>query len=124
MLVSTDHPDFRGSIKTRLISATVRVEGIASARIMSPPILAPPAAESVNPERMDSQRRPSDREELRQNIAQLKLGEECLRRKRLLGGACNQDYETYSLPVSRVRPPILFLVMRMVLNDIASIDKR
>lgn len=69
---------------------------------MSPPIQAPRAADSVHPEPIDNQRRPSDREELRQNIAQLKLGEECLRRKRLLGGAGNQDYETYSLPVSRV----------------------
>ena len=48
------------------------------------------------------QRQPSDKDELRQNLAQLKLGDECLRRKRLLGSAANQDYETYSLPVSRV----------------------
>lgn len=49
-------------------------------------------------------KRASKGEELRQNLAQLKLGqgEGCLRRNRLLGCAANQDYETYSLPVSRV----------------------
>lgn len=50
----------------------------------------------------DPSKRPSEGEELRKNIAQLKLGDECLRMKRLLGGAGSQDYETYSLPVSRV----------------------
>ena len=65
-------------------------------------MLSPHDAESLQRDLIDNQKPPSDREELRQNIAQLKLGEECLRRKRLLGGAGNQDYETYSLPVSRV----------------------
>ena len=51
---------------------------------------------------IDNVKRPSEGEELRLNIAQLKLGEECLRKKRLLGSPGNQDYETYSLPVSRV----------------------
>jgi hypothetical protein len=73
---------------------------------MPPPILAPPGPDNIHHGVIDNQRRTSDREELRQNIAQLKLGEECLRRKRLLGGAGNQDYETYSLPVSRVSPPM------------------
>ena len=91
---------------------------------MSPPILAPDeAADRVHPGLVDTQRRPSDRDELRQTIAQLKLGEECLRRKRLLGGAGNQDYETYSLPVSRVHSnPSHFA--RIMPIDIASIDKR
>lgn len=70
---------------------------------MPPPMPSPHDAELMQRELADNQKRHSDRDELRQNIAQLKLGEECLRRKRLLGGAGNQDYETYSLPVSRVR---------------------
>ena len=53
---------------------------------------------------IDNHKRPSEGEELRLNIAQLKLGEECLRKKRLLGSPSNQEYETYSLPVSRVCP--------------------
>jgi hypothetical protein len=53
-----------------------------------------------------NERKQSEGDELRQNLAQLKLGnEECLRRKRLLGGVMNQEFETYSLPVSRVTPP-------------------
>jgi hypothetical protein len=61
----------------------------------------------------DPIKRPSEREELRKNLAQLKLGDECLRVKRLLGGAPNQDYETYSLPVSRVSPlpPLIDLIL-------------
>jgi hypothetical protein len=73
-------------------------------------MLSPHEAESFQRDLIDNQKSPSDREELRQNIAQLKLGEECLLRKRLLGGAGNQDYETYSLPVSRVLPlPYTFI---------------
>lgn len=73
-------------------------------------MLSPHDPESVRRDLIDNHNRPSDREELRQNIAQLKLGGECLRRKRLLGGAGNQDYETYSLPVSRVLPlPYAFI---------------
>jgi hypothetical protein len=54
----------------------------------------------------DEAQRRVEREELRKNIAQLRLGphHECLRKNRLLG---NQDYETYSLPVSRVTRPLL-----------------
>lgn len=62
----------------------------------------------------NNQKRPSEGEELRQNLAQLKLGDECLRRNRLLGGAINQDYETYSLPVSRVIIPSLSCVDNVV----------
>ena len=62
-------------------------------------------AETHHQHMIDNQKRPSEGEELRLNIAQLKLGGECLRRNRLLGGAGNQDYETYSLPVSRVIIP-------------------
>ena len=69
---------------------------------MPPQILSPHDADLVQREMTDSRIRPSAGEELRQNVAQLKIGEECLRRKRLLGGVGNQDYETYSLPVSRV----------------------
>ena len=70
---------------------------------MPSPLLSPNDARAPHRESMDvQQRRASDKEELRQNIAQLKLGDECLRRKRLLGSAATQDYETYSLPVSRV----------------------
>jgi hypothetical protein len=50
----------------------------------------------------DGDQRPSAGDELRMNLAKLKIGEGCLRRNRLLGGAANTDYETYSLPVSRV----------------------
>jgi hypothetical protein len=53
---------------------------------------------------MMDHKRPSEGEELRLNIAQLKLGDGCLRKQRLLGSPSNQEYETYSLPVSRVRP--------------------
>lgn len=67
-------------------------------------MISPHDAEPLQQDLIDNQKHPSDREELRQNIAQLRLGEECLLRKRLLGGAGNQDYETYSLPVSRVLP--------------------
>jgi hypothetical protein len=91
---------------------------------MSPPILAPPGPDNVHHGVIDNQRRTSDREELRQNIAQLKLGEECLRRKRLLGGAGNQDYETYSLPVSRVKPTNAPRVARIKTDRLASIHKR
>ena len=56
----------------------------------------------------ESIKRPSGGDELRKNLAQLKLGDECLRKKRWLGSAGNGDYETYSLPVSRVCP--LFLI--------------
>jgi hypothetical protein len=70
---------------------------------MPSPLLSPNDARAAPRESMEGHhRRVSDKEELRQNIAQLKLGEECLRRKRLLGSAATQDYETYSLPVSRV----------------------
>ena len=68
---------------------------------MPPPTLSPTESDIAHRELIDNQKRPSDTTELRQNIAQLKLGEECLRRKRLLG-AGNPDFETYSLPVSRV----------------------
>ena len=88
---------------------------------MSPPILAPPDPENGPPQLIDNQRPPSDRDELRQNIAQLKLGEECLRRKRLLGGAGNQNYETYSLPVSRV-PSNSPQLRGIKLTRLASID--
>ena len=71
---------------------------------MTPPMLTPHDADSTHRDLIDNEKSPSDREELRENIAQLKLGEECLRRKRLLGGAGNQHYETYSRPVSRVHP--------------------
>jgi hypothetical protein len=90
---------------------------------MSPPILAPPGADHVQPGSIDNQRRTSDRDELRQNIAQLKLGEECLRRKRLLGGAGNQDYETYSLPVSRVSHQCPHAA-RIKTDRLASVNKR
>ena len=67
--------------------------------------LSPPhGADESHHSMIDNQKRPSEGEELRLNIAQLKLGEECLRKKRLLGSPGNQDYETYSLPVSRVWP--------------------
>jgi hypothetical protein len=69
---------------------------------MPSPMLSPHDAEIVQRDFIDNQKKPSAGDELRQNLAQLKLGDECLRRKRLLGGAGNQDYETYSLPVSRV----------------------
>ena len=71
---------------------------------MPSPLLSPNDVRVGHHESMDNsqQRQPSDKDELRQNLAQLKLGDECLRRKRLLGSAANQDYETYSLPVSRV----------------------
>jgi len=69
---------------------------------MPSPTLSPHNAEIIHRDFIDNEKRPSARDELRQNLAQLKLGEECLRRERLLGGAGNQDYETYSLPVSRV----------------------
>ena len=84
---------------------------------------SPHDAESVQRDLIDNQKPPSDREELRQNIAQLKLGEECLRRKRLLGGAGNQDYETYSLPVSRVLPlPYTFITrIRIDMNFFSSL---
>jgi len=73
---------------------------------MSSGLLSPPhgADESLH-NAADKQKRPSDGEELRLNIAQLNLGEECLRKTRLLGNPGNQDYETYSLPVSRVWAP-------------------
>lgn len=63
---------------------------------------SPHVADVVHRRSIDSSPKPSDKEELRQTLAQLKLGDECLRRKRLLGGAANQDYMIYSLPVSRV----------------------
>lgn len=72
---------------------------------MPSPLLSPNDARApAHREAMEAHhhRKVSDKEELRQNIAQLKLGEECLRKKRLLGTAATQDYETYSLPVSRV----------------------
>jgi hypothetical protein len=65
-------------------------------------MLSPHDAEITRRDFIDNQKKPSAGDELRQNLAQLQLGDECLRRKRLLGGAGNQDYETYSLPVSRV----------------------
>lgn len=65
--------------------------------------LSPPHdADESHHDLIDNHKRSSEGEELRLNIAQLKLGEECLRKKRLLGSPGNQDYETYSLPVSRV----------------------
>ena len=72
---------------------------------MSVTVSSPLDAVETQHHMIDNQKRPSEGEELRQNIAQLKLGDECLRRNRLLGGARNQDYETYSLPVSRVIIP-------------------
>jgi len=67
--------------------------------------LSPPhGADESHHSPIDALKRPSEGEELRLNIAQLKLGEECLRKQRLLGNPGNQDYETYSLPVSRVSP--------------------
>jgi len=73
---------------------------------MPPPVLSPQDADFAQKELGDSTKRPSEREELRQSLAQLKIGDECLRRKRLLGGLGGQDYETYSLPVSRVSKSI------------------
>jgi hypothetical protein len=64
---------------------------------MSPPVEAEDAHDVVG-----NDKRPSGSDELRMNLAQLKIGEGCQRRARLLGGAAYQDYETYSLPVSRV----------------------
>jgi hypothetical protein len=61
----------------------------------------PSEAEDVHRDIADD-KRPSEGEELRQNLAELKIGEGCQRRNRMLGGAANLDYETYSLPVSRV----------------------
>jgi hypothetical protein len=72
---------------------------------MSGSVSSPLETAETHHHMIDNQKRPSEGEELRLNIAQLKLGEECLRRKRLLGGAGNQDFETYSLPVSRVMIP-------------------
>ena len=38
-------------------------------------------------------------------LEHLNLNQECLRKKRLLGGAGTQDFEMFSLPVSRVQQP-------------------
>lgn len=93
---------------------------------MPSPLLSPNDARVVRRDAMDNSpvRRPSDKEELRQNIAQLKLGDECLRRKRLLGSAADQDYETYSLPVSRV--PMRTLYKKTLANSVflAALERR
>ena len=75
---------------------------------MPSPMLSPHETDIAHKESMDPPKRLLTGDELRQNLAQLKIGgkEECLRMKRLLGAA-NQDFVTYSLPVSRVRPPFL-----------------
>ena len=81
---------------------------------MPSPMLSPHGS-GMTPEQgdtADNEKQPADREQLRLNLAQLKIGDECLRRKRLLGGVGSFDYETYSLPVSRVpihaTPPAIY----------------
>jgi hypothetical protein len=65
---------------------------------MSPPVEAEDTHDAVG----NDDKHSSGSDELRMNLAQLKIGEGCQRRARLLGGAACQNYETYSLPVSRV----------------------
>ena len=63
-------------------------------------------------EATDTERRIPETEELRENLAHFKFGnEECLRRKRLLGGVLNQNYQTFSLPVSRVLSPLSLILL-------------
>jgi hypothetical protein len=41
-------------------------------------------------------------ENIHKKLEQLNINPECLRKKRLLGGAGNQNFEMFQLPVSRV----------------------
>jgi hypothetical protein len=72
-------------------------------------VSSPQEIDHPHDEIAESIKRPSAGDDLSKTLAQLKLGDECLRKKRWLGSAGNQDYETYSLPVSRVCSPLFFI---------------